>query len=107
MVFNAGSQLHGATGPFLADPWTLPFPAPGYNETLAQIMKDWWVSFALHSDPNAQSFITVPKPHWPLYKEGEEVMSVNYTEIGAVNDEYFDKNARCDFFRGESDVVQN
>ena len=107
MVFDAGSALHGATGPFLADPSTLPFPNPGYNVTLAEMMQDWWVSFALHLDPNAQSWSNVTKPTWPLYSESTAIISINYTEVGAVSDLYYDKNERCEFFEKNEDVVQN
>jgi hypothetical protein len=107
MVFSAGSQIHGGTGPFLADPSTLPFGNPGYNETLASYMKDWWTSFAIYLDPNAQSWSNVEKPFWPMYNESAEVMSVNYTQVGPVLDLYFDKNDRCRFFEANEDVVQN
>jgi hypothetical protein len=107
MVFDAGSAIHGATGPFLADPSTIPVPNPGYNATLAGMMQDCWVSFALHLDPNAQSWSNVKKPRWPLYGELSAIMSVNYTEVGAVSDVYFDKNERCGFFERNEDVVQN
>ncbi|KAF1953587.1 alpha/beta-hydrolase, partial [Byssothecium circinans] len=82
-LFNAGTQLHGATGPFLGD---LNYAStPSANVTLADSLKDFYVSFAIHLDPNAESWSNVSKPVWPDYKTGE-VMSFNYTEMGAVSD---------------------
>lgn len=85
LVFNAGTQLHGAISPFLfsaEDTNSKPknssssFPPPrnpplshndlhptnhshqtdGNNSTLAAYMKDWYISFVTDLDPNAQSF---------------------------------------------------
>ncbi|KAF2661107.1 alpha/beta-hydrolase [Lophiostoma macrostomum CBS 122681] len=109
MLFAAGSQTHGASGAFIADPSTLPFGNPGYNETLASIMKDWWASFAIYLDPNARRWSTVERPSWPLYNESAEfqVMSINYTQSGAVSDLYFDNSEQCKFFEENGEVVQN
>jgi hypothetical protein len=69
-------------------------------------LKDYYLSFAIHLDPNVKSWSNVPKPVWPDYKAGE-VMSFNYTEIGAVSDIYYDNTARCRFFEEQDDIVQN
>lgn len=106
-MFNAGAQTHAAVGPFLVDPETLPIPAPGYNATLADVMKDWYISFAVHNDPNTQSWSVVEKPRWPVYADGEDIMTVNYTEVGVVRDDYYDKTERCDFMWDNAEVVQN
>ena len=99
--FNAGSQTHGATGAFLFS------TTPGVNATIANIMKDWFASFTVHLDPNVESWSNVPKASWPTYNKASNVMMVNYTEIGVVNDKDFDKSERCNFFWKNSDVVQN
>jgi hypothetical protein len=108
LAFNAGSQVHGATDPFIsAITSERGGPGPGYNETIAAYMKDWFVSFVVHLDPNAQSWSVERKPEWPAYSVQEEVMSVNYTQIGAVGDVYYDKSQRCDFWRRNGDIVGN
>lgn len=82
-------------------------------------MKDYFISFTAHLDPNAQSYSNVSKPHWPLYNprlgvgevDGESggtefaVMDVNYTMMGVVPDR--DVKARCDFFHASSYTVRN
>jgi len=108
MVFNAGSQVHTATKPFLyginANGTT-----QANNATLAAIMKDYFVSFATNLDPNAVSFSGTPKPYWPQYQAMNvtsfQVMDVNYTMMGVVPDP--DASARCDFFHAQSYVVRN
>jgi len=124
LVFDAGSELHGATVPFLfrID------AAQINNATLAYIMKDWFLSFAIKHDPNALSFTDTPKPHWPQYLGGANhkadgvgdggvgnltelgksdfnVMDVNYTMIGVTPD--LDASARCDFFHAQSYAIRN
>lgn len=69
-------------------------------------MKDWFVSFAIHEDPNAQSWSNAVKPVWPDYKTGE-VMSLNDTNYGPLDDVYYDDSDRCRFFWENGDVVQN
>ena len=71
-------------------------------------MKDWWISFVVHGDPNKQSFNkTISKPNWPSYNDGTgfNAMSVNYTEIAVMHD--LDDSPQCDFFHGQSYVVRN
>lgn len=72
-------------------------------------MKDWYASFAINLDPNAQSFSNTPKPYWPVYNTADlsnfTIMDVNYTMVGAIED--FDAAPRCDFFRGQSGSVRN
>ena len=68
-------------------------------------MKDWYASFAVNLDPNAQSWSNVAKPNWPDYRRGAKVMTVNYTQIGAVADA--DQSNRCKFFRENDEIVQN
>ncbi|KAK4160660.1 alpha/beta-hydrolase [Cladorrhinum sp. PSN259] len=109
MVFNAGSQLHAATGPFL---FSLDYAVtPGANVTTANIMKDWFLSFAIYLDPGRHSWSGVRKPDWDMYQSygshNARVMSVNYTEVGMVDDRYFDQTKRCDFLWENGATVQN
>ncbi|KAG8631603.1 hypothetical protein KVT40_000743 [Elsinoe batatas] len=104
LTFNAGTQLHGATVPFLFSTNASAIN----NATLAYMMQDWFTSFTVHLDPNAESWTGQAKPYWPQYQEVQDefrVMSVNYTEVGAVADA--DASAQCDFFHGQSYVVRN
>ncbi|KAK3670089.1 hypothetical protein LTR78_010029 [Recurvomyces mirabilis] len=105
LVFNAGTELHGATRPFLHNTNASTIN----NATLALIMKDWYLSFAINQDPNQQSFSNATKPYWPAYNlQGSSnfiVMDVNYTMIGPVQD--FWASSGCDFFRGQASVVRN
>ncbi|KAF2794138.1 alpha/beta-hydrolase [Melanomma pulvis-pyrius CBS 109.77] len=102
-VFNAGSGLHGGTQPFFTDDPE----AAGVNVTLAIIMKDRIVSFAVHNDPNAQSWSGAPSPFWPTYEVESNVMETNSSEISVVSDALYDKSERCKFFWGSGDIVQN
>ena len=70
-------------------------------------MKDWYTSFAIYNDPNRESWSGIEKPFWPLYADGNAVMSINYTESGAVDDVYYDKTSKCEFFWENGDIVQN
>jgi len=125
MVFNAGSQVHAATAPFLfsldyagAEPplfsttWLLKFPVtPGANVTTTNIMKDWFLSFAIYLDPGRYSWSGVKKPDWEMYhsdgNRNARVMSVNYTEVGMVDDRYFDQTKQCEFLWKNGAIVQN
>lgn len=112
LVFNAGSELHGATVPWLFDA-----NSANDNSTLAAIMKDWFLSFAVNLNPNSQSWSDNAKPHWPQYTsqistgaaagQGNNfvVIEVNATNIAVMTDP--DASDRCDFFHGQSYVVRN
>ncbi|KAK0261024.1 hypothetical protein B0A54_11791 [Friedmanniomyces endolithicus] len=104
MIFDAGTELHGADGPFLWGP-----AASANNATLANIMKDWYLGFVLNLDPNSVNYSKTPKPYWPQYQSpgsaNFSVMDVNYTQIGVIPD--MDANPRCDFLHGQSYVVRN
>lgn len=107
LVFNAGTQLHGATSAFL---WgTLEGGSEANNQTLANIMKDWYLGFVLNEDPNSVNNSGTSKPYWPQYQDADTLgfaaMDVNYTMMGVVPDP--DANARCDFMHGQSWVVRN
>ncbi|KAK3069600.1 hypothetical protein LTR53_011947, partial [Teratosphaeriaceae sp. CCFEE 6253] len=100
LVFDAGSQLHGATKPFLHS------VNQSNNLTLARAMKDWYLSFAIHQNPNKQSWTSVKKPNWPAYNvQDYKVMDITYTTMGAKRDSW--ASTGCDFFKGQSSVVRN
>lgn len=77
------------------------------NATLANIMKDRVVSFAVHNDPNVQSWSGAPSPLWPTYEVGSNVIETNSSEISVVADVLYDNSERCKFFWGSGDIVQN
>lgn len=64
-------------------------------------MKDWFLSFVIYLDPHQHSWSCVKKPDWKTYQShgsrNGRVMNVNYTEVGMLNDRYFDQTERCDF----------
>ncbi|KAI1863342.1 uncharacterized protein JN550_009662 [Neoarthrinium moseri] len=104
LVFNAGYQLHGATGPFVFNKDINPdgsldigFGYPiGGNTTLAGYMRDWYVSFVLNLEPNGYTYGLSPAPHWPRYGSGgHEVMYVEKNAISAINDP--EKSCQCKF----------
>lgn len=102
-LFNAGSQLHGADGPFLWGP-----ESEINNMTLANILKDWYLGFVLNLDPNSVANSGTAKPDWPKYDAGPygfSIMDINYTMMGVTPD--FDANPRCDFFHGQSYITRN
>ncbi|KZT55318.1 alpha/beta-hydrolase [Calocera cornea HHB12733] len=84
LIFDAGTELHGATTPYL---WSATVPGDnvgvqGANITLGNIMKDWWLSFTVNLDPNVQAWSNASKPYWPTYMGGNmtfSAMDVNYT----------------------------
>ena len=47
-------------------------------------MKDWYASFAVNLDPNAQSFSGTPKPYWPQYNTADRL---NFTIMDVSNTE--------------------
>ena len=123
LIFDAGTQLHGADSPYLwgfksskpshvfrnlLQPLTSLIPAAD-NVTIANSMKDWYLGFVLNLDPNSISNSGTPKPYWPQYQVSNgtnfTVMDVNYTMIGINPDP--DASVRCDFFHGQSYVVRN
>ena len=106
LIFDAGSELHGATVPFLFSTNTSAIN----NLTLGYIMKDWFLSFAINLDPNVQTFSNVTgKPYWPQYQTpgtaNFTIMDVNYTMVGIERD--YDASPQCDFFHSQSYVVRN
>ncbi|KAJ5591890.1 carboxylesterase type B [Penicillium hispanicum] len=102
MRFAAGLEVHGATVEYLL----YPAEATG-NATLADAMKDYFLSFALAHDPNALSSQSLPT--WPRYSDPEDgrhrVLEVDADSIHAVQDR--DASARCKFFHEQSGIVRN
>lgn len=110
LIFNAGDQKHGATKQFVfLESYQ---PAIFWNETLGMWMKDWYISFAAHLDPNMQSWsnstYSSTKPFWPTYiSRGTygQVMDINYTQAGVLKD--LDIGPRCDWWFQQTNVVWN
>lgn len=104
LTFAAGSQLHGSTSNFLAVNET-GFPTAN-NQTLAEIMTSYWVSFAVTGDPNPMRAPSAP--FWESYMaggdgsmaEGESVgftvNQVTYTTVEPHMDP--DVSEKCEFF---------
>jgi hypothetical protein len=104
LTFAAGAETHGATSAFLASKVT-GWPEAN-NETLAEIMSSYWISFAVTKDPNPMR--SASAPYWPSYISGGsgsaavgesvgfDTLAVTYTTIGPVSDA--DASAKCDFF---------
>ena len=113
LIFDAGSELHGATTVFLAANST-GWPAAN-NHTLAEIMSSYWISFAVTQDPNPMRIPSAP--FWPSYisggngsvANGESVgfdtLGVTYTTISVEEDP--DASAQCDFFSSQGYQVRN
>ncbi|KFY80344.1 hypothetical protein V499_00797 [Pseudogymnoascus sp. VKM F-103] len=104
MIFNAGLQVHGATAPFLFSDSILPYglasigPAVDEgNATLAAFLRDYFVSFTLHLDPNQFSYWTLP-PKWPKYTlDHKDILQVEPTSMSGKSDE--DDSPQCAFFK--------
>jgi len=113
MVFTAGSELHGASAPFLFSS-TTNYPAAN-NATIAEILTSYYVSFAVAGDPNTMRSANAPV--WPSYESGGAgtlatgqgvgftVLDITYTTIGSGVDP--DLSPQCDFFSGQGLVTWN
>lgn len=98
MRFAAGYESHGATSLFL-----LGSSDSSGNPTLANQMKDYFVSFITNLDPNAVA--TVSKPSWPQYQsDSYQVLDVEQLSISTEVDP--DAGAQCRFFQAQADVVR-
>lgn len=113
LVFDAGSQLHGATAAFLTSAYT---GWPGANnQTLAAIMSSYWISFVTTLDPNPLR--VADAPFWPSYvsggagtaAEGESVgfsvLDITYGGISTVSDP--DATVQCEFFSNKGFTLRN
>ncbi|EXJ55528.1 hypothetical protein A1O7_08456 [Cladophialophora yegresii CBS 114405] len=115
LTFAAGSELHGATNPFISSNVTN-YPSAN-NLSLAHIMTSYWVSFTVFHDPNPLRDVASGAPFWPSYVSGGQgslaegegvgftVQAVNYNDITPVQDP--DASQRCDFFNSRGWQVRN
>lgn len=113
LVFTAGSELHGATLPFLASQYT-DWPTAN-NQSLAAILTSYWISFATTLDPNPLR--SADAPYWPSYMssgagtaaEGEsvgfEVLDITYGGISTSSDP--DARVQCEFFLNKGYTLRN
>lgn len=113
LVFDAGSQLHSSTLPFLNSNVT-EWPSAN-NQTLAAIMSSYWISFITTTDPNPLR--VAEAPYWPSYTsggagsaaEGEstgfEVLDITYGGIGVIGDP--DASVQCEFFSDKGYTLRN
>ena len=99
--FNAGTQIHGATAPFL---YSQDLSRPdANNQTIADIITSYWISFVLYNDPNP---LRAPNaPFWPSYRGDPEgpvafnELAITYTDIFVETD--LQNSPACDFFNAE------
>lgn len=113
LIFDAGSQVHGSTAPFLATSsidWST-----ANNQTLAAIMTSYWISFATTMDPNPLRLADAP--FWPSYMsggagtaaEGEsvgfKVLDITYGGISTASDP--DARVQCEFFLNKGYTLRN
>ena len=113
MIFDAGSELHGASSAFLFSNVT---GYPGANNlTIATILSSYYISFAVTGDPNVMKSSNAPL--WPPYIAGGAGNSANgesvgfsvqeftYTTIETIPDP--DAAAHCDFFSSRGLAIAN
>jgi hypothetical protein len=128
MIFNAGGGLHGATKPFLFDTaFGCKLPAsrfffvlltglpllvtPKDNGTISTYLKDSYISFAIHQDPNTYSVergaAGGQNVMWPRYSlaDPKKVLEINASSIAVITDP--DVNKRCNFWHAQSNVTRN
>lgn len=126
MIFGTGTQFHGATQPFLfsetinreslknieiidgylliTSDWTAsgetsfgPVTIPG-NATLASILRDYFISFAIAIDPNSTPSSTTARPTWPSYRSADdESVILRLQDNGIMISQDPDINARCQY----------
>ena len=113
LTFAAGTQLHGATQPFLTNS-DIDFSGAS-NRTLAEIMTSYWISFAVTHDPNPLR--NANAPYWPSYISGGEGTvangeSVGFTDLAVTATTISpqpdpDAGPKCEFFGNNGLVVMN
>ncbi|KAL4783857.1 Alpha/Beta hydrolase protein [Aspergillus varians] len=98
MAFNAGTQLHASTLAYL-------FAADSVsgNPTLSAQMKEWFISFIMHRDPNA--YATISKAAWPLYGSEKQVLNVDEYSLSTISDP--DANERCAFLNANAHLLKH
>jgi hypothetical protein len=112
MIFDAGSQGHVASTSFIYSADTGYWTAAN-NQTLAQIMTDYFLSFAITLNPNTLK--NAAAPEWPAYVSGApneagvtvgfQILDVTYTTIVPIEDP--DVNPGCDFMAGQGVAIAN
>lgn len=100
MIFRAGQELHGATGPFIFDD-----DVTNGNATIARWLQDYIVAFARGHDPNGVGGDAPGKPAWPPYAQDGTVLVVNETTNAADGDAHWDATPRCAFWQRWGDVL--
>ena len=79
------------------------------NVTLADIYKDYFLSFAVDLDPNTlASPVGIARPQWPSYgaEQGNtQVLQIDNSTIQVVGD--VDAGAVCGFYASETDVLRS
>lgn len=114
MHFTAGGGKHAATTAFLTSEDVSLSGAS--NTTLAHILVNYFVSFAVHHDPNPGKLADAP--YWPSYNSGGgdvsglaaesigfRVLRVNEGNITTEPDP--DNGAKCDFFSSQGQTIRN
>jgi carboxylesterase type B len=109
-IFGANGGAHAASWNFIFnDGANLPVP----NATLSELLRDQYVSFVVHGDPNSYaSFSNATWPTWPDYllktepgAPGKfEAIYIGDSDVKAIDDP--DVGARCDFWRAKNFIVQ-
>jgi len=88
---------------------TTGFPAAN-NQTLAEILSSYWISFTIAHDPNP--YRSPNAPFWPSYRgagssynDSLQALAVTYTTVSPIPDP--DVGPKCDFFSSRGYVVRN
>ncbi|ETS73837.1 hypothetical protein PFICI_14783 [Pestalotiopsis fici W106-1] len=121
MIFDAGSQIHGATHPFLFSDTVNasgeithgPITLPG-NEKLAALLRTYFITFTIYADPNegpADDERRV-RPIWRRYLEtktdNKKILvlrnSTDPASTTRIDDP--DDNNRCAFFESSSAYLE-
>lgn len=135
MIFDTGTQFHGATQPFLFSDtinreslkkiemidesllinsdWTASgensFGAvtiPG-NATLASILRDYFISFAIALDPNSLPSSTTARPMWPTYRSTDnDTVILRLQDNGLTISQDPDENERCQYLSSSSPYLE-
>jgi carboxylesterase type B len=101
MSFEAGTQLHGATTPYLI---SASDASGNGGAALASQMKKWFLSFVTDGNPNVRS--NAFEIFWPTYSRGKRVLNVDRSSaVNVVRDQ--DATRRCDFFFDNSLLLRN
>jgi hypothetical protein len=94
LIFNRGYFAHGAIAPYILGAPSAPLQ---FNNTLAVIMEDCWLSSIINLDPNSllPTINSTNQPKWPRYGADATIIQVNETSIQPMTDS--DASEQCDF----------